>query len=197
MSSFILIYQYRCCINTCVADHLWKQQAAGKATLSDLKELMKNADVAVLEIDKIDNRLVELTKLDKKWFDKLGDYLKNELTGEDHLMQVNNFDEKSKCRHLAIFRREADYSILIVLTVGEEQGDQSGKLGHLGNTKIRALIKDIPRRTADGADMTWEHIYQPHSSDRKFEKHSRNLRIEIENFMVSIALFLVKTMIDD
>ena len=75
-------------------DHLWKQQQAGKATLSDFKELLDYADVAVLEISReIDKRLIELTKLNKKWFDKLGEYLKNELYDEgldksNLLMQV-------------------------------------------------------------------------------------------------------------
>ena len=36
-----------------------------------------------------------------------------------NLIKVNIFHEKGKCRHLAIFRREADYSVLMVLTVGE------------------------------------------------------------------------------
>lgn len=143
---------------------------------------MINADVAVLEIShELDKRLIELTKLNKKWFDKLGDYLKNECTTANCIaaMQVNNFDEKGKCRHLAIFRREADYSILIVLTVGEENCDD--------NTRIRALLKDVPR------GMTWEAIRDKPALSQCW----RNLRTEIENFMVSIALFLVKTMIDD
>ena len=48
----------------------------------------------MLEISReIDKRLIELTKLNKKWFDKLGEYLKNELYDEgldksNLLMQV-------------------------------------------------------------------------------------------------------------
>jgi len=73
-------------------DHLWKQQAKGQATLSDLKELMEYADVSVLEIShELDTRLIELTKLNTKWFEKLGEYLKEEKM-HHKTMQVNNFD---------------------------------------------------------------------------------------------------------
>ena len=56
-------------------------------------------------------------------------------------------------------------------------------------TRIRALLKDVPR------GMTWKEIRD--SKKAKIKNTWENLRVEIENFMVSISLFLLKTMIDD
>jgi hypothetical protein len=93
-------------------------------------------------------------------------------------LKVKTHIENDQCRHMAIFRREADYTIMIVLTVGEGEGNES--------TRIRALLKDVPRGT------TWQAI----RDNPKLSKCWNNLRIDIENFMVSISLFLVKTMIE-
>ena len=86
-------------------------------------------------------------------------------------------DTIGKCRHLAVFNQSGDYSILILLTVSDNDEE----------TRIRALLKDIPRGTQ------WEEI----SKAGKYRNSWMNLRTEIENFMVAITLFLVKTMLDD
>ena len=67
--------------------------------------------------------------------------------------------------------------MLILLTVSDDDEE----------TRIRALLKDIPRGTQS------EEI----SKAGKYRNSWMNLRTEIENFMVAITLFLVKTMLDD
>lgn len=160
----------------CYKDHLWNLQKKGKATLPDLKELLNNADVAVIEIShEADERLKSLTRLGRQWLNKLGDFIKNECS-EDRI-QVQQFEEKGKCRHLAIFNQSGDYSILILLTVSENDEE----------TRIRALLREVPRGTSC---LELQQTV-------KYRNCWINLRTEIENFMVAITLYLIKTMLDD
>jgi hypothetical protein len=63
----------------CYKDHLWKLQQTGSAALSDLKELLNNADVAVLEISQeLDERLKVLNRLGNEWLKKLGTFISEE-----------------------------------------------------------------------------------------------------------------------
>ena len=88
------------------------------------------------------------------------------------IFKVNEFiDEAKNMYHLAIFRCESDYSVLLVLTV-----DDDGT-----NTRIKALLKDEPR------SVKWAEL-------RKEVKD--HLRTEVENLIQSISLFLFRTMID-
>ena len=82
------------------------------------------------------------------------------------------------CNHLAIFRCESDYSVLLVLTVGDQEGDE---------TRLRAFLKDATR------NVTWEQI----SNEPKYSKVKNHLRTEVENLVQCISLFLFKTMISD
>ena len=54
-----------------------------------------------------------------------------------NLIKVNIFHEKGKCRHLAIFRREADYSVLMVLTVGEAVKGWLEKISIISTRRIK------------------------------------------------------------
>ncbi|CBY36503.1 unnamed protein product [Oikopleura dioica] len=160
----------------CYKDHLWKLQQTGSAALSDLKELLNNADVAVLEIShELDERLKVLNRLGNEWLKKLGTFISEECSKDR--IQISAYEDKGKCRHLAVFNQSGDYKILILLTVSDNDEE----------TRIRALLKDIPRGTK------WEEV-------SRAGKHRNSwvcLRTEIENFMVAITLFLVKTMLDD
>ena len=82
------------------------------------------------------------------------------------------------CNHLAIFRCESDYSVLLVLTVGDQEGDE---------TRLRAFLKDATR------NVTWAEI----SENPKYSKVKNHLRTEVENLVQCISLFLFKTMISD
>ena len=63
----------------CYKDHLWKLQQTGTAALSDLKELLNNADVAVMEIShELDERLKTLSRLGNEWLKKLGTFIREE-----------------------------------------------------------------------------------------------------------------------
>ena len=84
-------------------------------------------------------------------------------------------DPEAHCNHLAIFRRQStDYTVMIVLTIGEREGDE---------TRILALLKDVEK------GITWDEIEHP-----KIKKHVRDA---VENLIQSISLFLFKTMIAD
>jgi len=160
----------------CYKDHLWKLQQTGSAALSDLKELLNNADVAVLEIShELDERLKVLNRLGNEWLKKLGTFISEECSKDR--IQISAYEDKGKCRHLAVFNQSGDYKILILLTVSDNDEE----------TRIRALLKDIPRGTK------WEEV----SRAGKHRNSWVRLRTEIENFMVAITLFLVKTMLDD
>ena len=84
----------------------------------------------------VDNRLREFTELENNWFKSLREYLIEESRDDNNEagIEVSEYPDQD-CTHLAILRRgSSDYTVMIVLTIGEREG-----------ATIVGLLKDVEK----------------------------------------------------
>ena len=84
----------------------------------------------------VDNRLREFTELENNWFKSLREYLIEESRDDNNEagIEVSEYPDQD-CTHLAILKRgSSDYTVMIVLTIGEREG-----------ATIVGLLKDVEK----------------------------------------------------